>query len=265
MQNLIQVDTLNQVNPFALPSLPIERISQLPEKSCIYFVYRKMAVLYIGKSTNLKSRWMAHQKHEFLQDIDSVCISWLECDSDQLDATERFFIDQYLPRLNKQYVPSSLLTHDGIEPSAKPFPYDVESLGDAFEEATDNARQNFHLILEKALKAYMRFAVDVFSALDDSQIDLLKIYVKQTIALLTAVDTFNRNSYPGRFLLSFFDVPRIASKTNRPIIFDEKGQGYIQPMDRIDVNKLLLDSFFDIEEKIFYWIEPESRPSDSPE
>ncbi|MBW4422628.1 MAG: GIY-YIG nuclease family protein [Myxacorys californica WJT36-NPBG1] len=46
------------INPLALPSVPLELRSQLPETPCIYFAINSLGqVQYIGRSANPKRRW----------------------------------------------------------------------------------------------------------------------------------------------------------------------------------------------------------------
>ena len=73
---------LSSINPLGLPSLPLERRSQLPTKPGIYFELNNLGqVRYIGRSINIRQRWVGHHRWSELKNIDSGTIAWLEVNS----------------------------------------------------------------------------------------------------------------------------------------------------------------------------------------
>lgn len=95
---------LSSINPLALPSLPLERRSQLPPVAGIYFVLnRKKQVQYIGRSVNIRRRWAGHHRRAELENIGTT-IAWLEilAKSKRADI-ETALIDLYKPPLNRTY------------------------------------------------------------------------------------------------------------------------------------------------------------------
>ncbi len=93
------------IDPLTLPSLPLAERSQLPNCPAIYFVLAEERILYIGKTSNLSQRWIAH--HRFSQVAargNSVKIAWLDisnCTSDLLTEIESALIEHFSPELNR--------------------------------------------------------------------------------------------------------------------------------------------------------------------
>lgn len=97
---MIDISTLN---PLQLPSIPLG--DKLPNCSCVYFVVDSTGrVLYVGKTKNLAKRWIRHHKIIEVRQIDSVHIAYLECDTDNLDETEKLSIIKFNPPFNKVLV-----------------------------------------------------------------------------------------------------------------------------------------------------------------
>lgn len=89
------------INPLALPSLPLELRRNLPRKSALYFVFDKDdEMLYIGKAINLFKRWQGHHKLPELEQLENVRIAWMECDAVIMDSSETTFIAHFQPLLN---------------------------------------------------------------------------------------------------------------------------------------------------------------------
>jgi hypothetical protein len=84
-----------------LPSLPLASRSGLPTYPAVYFALEGDRVLYIGRTTNLQQRWMAHHRHSQLKRLNSVRIAWLECgDASLLPEIEEALIEHFRPELN---------------------------------------------------------------------------------------------------------------------------------------------------------------------
>lgn len=93
------------INPLALPSLPLKMRSQLPSLPGIYFVLNGTEVVYIGKSWSIKSRWDGHHRLPQLREIGKqYSIAWLQYQFEQLDALEFQLIQALRPRLNGSLV-----------------------------------------------------------------------------------------------------------------------------------------------------------------
>lgn len=87
------------INPLTLPSLPLANRSALPSCAAIYFVLEGDHILYIGRTTNLQQRWMAH--HRYSQLTSETRIAWLESsDPELLPEIEAALIAHFNPPLN---------------------------------------------------------------------------------------------------------------------------------------------------------------------
>ncbi|MFN6537928.1 MAG: hypothetical protein RM021_016355 [Nostoc sp. EkiNYC01] len=91
------------INPLALPSVPLDQRSLLPQKPCIYFAIDSQGVVqYIGRSVNPKARWALHHKYFELKDILSIRISYLHIDDlSLLSQIEAALIAWFNPPLNQ--------------------------------------------------------------------------------------------------------------------------------------------------------------------
>ena len=99
---------LDFFDPFELPCVAIEDVSFLPEVSGVYFVLRKPAILYVGKTLNLRGRWQNHEKRHLFDDIDNVKVSAFMCGKSLIDIVERQCIDAFQPRFNVQLAVSTV-------------------------------------------------------------------------------------------------------------------------------------------------------------
>jgi hypothetical protein len=90
------------INPWALPSVTLDRRQMLPRSPGVYFALARTEILYIGKSgKSIKNRWAAHHRLADLSCVREVRISWIEawptCDISKL---ERDLITLFSPVLN---------------------------------------------------------------------------------------------------------------------------------------------------------------------
>ena len=93
------------INPLALPSLPLADRSQLPSCSAIYFALEGDCISYIGRTTNLKQRWITHHRYSQLNGLGNVRIAWLECsDPSLLPEIEAALIEYFQPSLNGELI-----------------------------------------------------------------------------------------------------------------------------------------------------------------
>lgn len=93
---------LKSVNPFTLPSVPLQMRSQLPQVQSVYLVLAAKKILYIGRASNLRQRWRQHQHLKKLEDISAVQIAWIEeKDRAALFKLELDLIEKYKPIYNQ--------------------------------------------------------------------------------------------------------------------------------------------------------------------
>ncbi len=86
-----------------LPCLPIQRKSELPKISAIYFFLSGSQVLYVGKTNSLRRRFLLHHKTiRAKQEYSDIVIAWMECEPKILSQTEKYFIGKLNPPLNIQ-------------------------------------------------------------------------------------------------------------------------------------------------------------------
>jgi hypothetical protein len=94
------------INPLTLPSLSLINRSALPPCPAVYFVLEGDRVLYVGRSVNLRQRWMTHRRYKQLKAISNVRIAWLECsDPSLLPEIEAALIEYFQPSLNGELIP----------------------------------------------------------------------------------------------------------------------------------------------------------------
>ena len=90
---------LATIDPLTLPSLSLANRSALPSCPAVYFALEGDRVSYIGRTTNLQQRWMAH--HRYSQLSIEARIAWLECsDPELLPEIEEALIAHFNPPLN---------------------------------------------------------------------------------------------------------------------------------------------------------------------
>ena len=74
---------------------------EFPSVPAIYFIISENKVQYIGSTANLKQRLMVcHHKQNAFSTLNNAKVSWLNCDLDKIDDTERHFIAKINPPLN---------------------------------------------------------------------------------------------------------------------------------------------------------------------
>lgn len=101
------------IAPSGLPSLPLADRRDLPDTAAIYFVLAGDAVLYIGQSTSLRQRWVAHHRLKQLNQRGGCRIAWMTVDdAGLLGELERACIAHFSPMLNSELIPG------GTRPSA---------------------------------------------------------------------------------------------------------------------------------------------------
>ncbi len=98
---MTQSITIEQVNLLDLPSMPFRKKGKLPELACIYFVFCSQdSLLYIGRTVNLKNRWLHHHRYRDLVNYGTTRIAWMEVSIHELEGIERKMISHFNPVLN---------------------------------------------------------------------------------------------------------------------------------------------------------------------
>lgn len=99
-----------------LPWLPLEEKSAFPKQSAIYFAIDSQGdIQYIGRSVNVKQRWMQHHKFDELQAIGGVRIAYLFLDADLLSIVEAALIEWFHPPLNERFARNPIKNHQKKE------------------------------------------------------------------------------------------------------------------------------------------------------
>lgn len=84
-----------------LPSLPLIEKNKLPEIPAIYIVWLSNSLLYIGKTSGLRTRFSSHHRMvDFLASGDNVWIAWFPIDSQDSPLLEANLIELLEPELN---------------------------------------------------------------------------------------------------------------------------------------------------------------------
>jgi excinuclease UvrABC nuclease subunit len=87
-----------------LPSIAFSERTNLPQCCAVYFALSEQgAVLYIGKSMHLRSRWRQkphHHREQQLIEMGCTRLLWLVCPKDSLLDVEREMIEHFAPPLN---------------------------------------------------------------------------------------------------------------------------------------------------------------------
>ena len=80
----------NDIDPFSFQKYSLNENMQ-----CVYFLYQKEKLVYIGKTKDLLSRLSYHKKNKI---FDSY--SFLKCETNEIDVIERILINKFLPFYN---------------------------------------------------------------------------------------------------------------------------------------------------------------------
>ncbi|NEO87913.1 MAG: GIY-YIG nuclease family protein [Spirulina sp. SIO3F2] len=90
------------LNLATLPSVPLEKRTQLPSISGIYFALDADGVVhYIGRSVDIQQRWTQHHRLNQLSAMHSPRIAYLQVsDTSLLPAIEEALIEWFKPSLN---------------------------------------------------------------------------------------------------------------------------------------------------------------------
>jgi len=84
-----------------LESVSLLHRSQLPEIQAIYLVYQGERLLYIGRTKNLKQRWLTHHRYKQFAQLEDVRVAWFPC-QEQVPEVEATLIELLEPELNGQ-------------------------------------------------------------------------------------------------------------------------------------------------------------------
>jgi predicted GIY-YIG superfamily endonuclease len=91
------------INPLSLPSISLQKRSQLPNCKAIYFAIDvNDKIQYIGQTVNLNHRWKDHHRVKLLESIGEIRLAWLELsDKSLLIEIESALIAWFTPPLNR--------------------------------------------------------------------------------------------------------------------------------------------------------------------
>jgi hypothetical protein len=93
----------SDINPLALPSVPLEDRLQLPANPCVYFAIDSQGVVqYIGQTKNPRNRWAQHHRRSQFENMGGVRIAWMFVDERLLERIEFELIDKLRPPFNKR-------------------------------------------------------------------------------------------------------------------------------------------------------------------
>lgn len=94
------------VNPLSLPSVPLEKRYDLPTIPGIYNAIDSQGVVqYIGRSNNIRQRWLQHHRNRQLQVMGGINLAWLfVSDESLLPAIEFALIESFNPLLNRKII-----------------------------------------------------------------------------------------------------------------------------------------------------------------
>lgn len=95
-------------HPYHWSSLTLSRRAALPSCPGIYAALKGRQILYIGKSTNLRDRWLgrSHHRYEQLRRQGRCRLHWVVLSREAIDAKERELIHKWQPTLNNTPVPT---------------------------------------------------------------------------------------------------------------------------------------------------------------
>jgi DNA-binding XRE family transcriptional regulator len=102
------IANIARLDPFSLPSVPLDQRDKLPDVSGIYFALLDTKILYIGKSVNLQKRWQIHHRINQIRLLGNVSISWfhfIETEDLALERAEDLCIRYFKPTLNGTITP----------------------------------------------------------------------------------------------------------------------------------------------------------------
>lgn len=79
----------------------LEDRARLPQCSGIYFVQDdKDNVLYVGKSINIRQRWLSHLRHKQAKELNEAYVAWIVADESVLSDLEEEYIGRLFPKWN---------------------------------------------------------------------------------------------------------------------------------------------------------------------
>lgn len=106
-KQVVTLPSADSIKLLELPHVPLQRRRELPNQPRIYFALSKEnEVLYIGKTQNIKQRWMqGHDRYPLFEYIGDVRLAWLIVgDAGLLTEIELACIRYFRPRFNNQHI-----------------------------------------------------------------------------------------------------------------------------------------------------------------
>jgi excinuclease UvrABC nuclease subunit len=87
-----------EINYYDLDISSLKRNIISHDLPIIYFLYLNNDIVYIGKSTNFRSRLKKHLSNKYFDSF-----SYFHVNHENIENVERFYINKYLPKYNKDY------------------------------------------------------------------------------------------------------------------------------------------------------------------
>ncbi len=101
-------------NPYNLPRLSVDKIHEMG--SVVYFIFAEEELLYIGQSRNFKHRMKMHrvrfeEEAEFVGDmrLKDLSLAAIPVPPECLNDVEYYYIQEYTPPYNKDYMPDEVV------------------------------------------------------------------------------------------------------------------------------------------------------------
>lgn len=88
---------LSNINPYELPVVPIHTVKS--SSPCVYLIFDRKLIVYIGKTVNLFQRLKEHKKRTGYNE--NFMIAWIEIEQElERKELESQFIWNYKPKFN---------------------------------------------------------------------------------------------------------------------------------------------------------------------
>jgi hypothetical protein len=154
-----------------LPSVPLIDRDQLPATSGLYFALSDDdTIYYIGRSRDMRTRWLRHHRHEQLQDIMGIRLAFIAVDQDHiLAALERSLIERFKPVINDIFAkpdPSFDDVHAIFEDPivAEYLSNPIGSMPNALKEAIKHFSDSSCAYCGSANYDYRKIGIEIFDA-----------------------------------------------------------------------------------------------------
>jgi excinuclease UvrABC nuclease subunit len=95
------MDFLEYIDVEKLPSIAMSAKHEFPEVACVYLVFDiEHTIHYVGGTTNLRNRWINHQKYEVCCQLQIPRIAYMKVSPQMVWELEAFLIRYLRPQFN---------------------------------------------------------------------------------------------------------------------------------------------------------------------